>query len=255
MSNVVIFANAQTGIDVCDYFSGRSDDNIVALYLSDSYPEIDSKIIKASKVDNSRIFKKENLSDGEHIKWIKAQSVDFIITVYWPYLLKPDVFKISKNTINFHPALLPINRGWFPHVHSIIDGTPLGVTLHAIDETADTGPIWAQKEIKLDVYDTAIDVYKKLQKEIVKLFIDEWERIRDGNVIPVPQDEQIAIYHSKSEINDLDEINLNGNYMAKDLINIMRARSFGKRGFVYYIDEGKKVFVNIRLSDTTEFGE
>lgn len=255
MAKIAVLANAQPGIDVCQFLSKSNDDVIVAVYLSNVYPEIDEEIKKVSKIGNDRIFNKEKLNDLEHRKWMGNQNIDFLITVYWPYILESDVFRKAKNTINFHPALLPINRGWFPHVHSIIDGSPMGVTLHAIDETADTGPIWVQKEVKLNVFDTAIDIYNRLQKEIVDLFKNEWEKIRDGKIDAVSQDENIAIYHSKSEVNDLDEINLDRNYMAKELVNIMRARTFGERGFAYYIDEGKKVYVNIRLSDSTKFGE
>ena len=67
-----------------------------------------------------------------------------------------EIFSSVETTVNFHPALLPINRGWFPHVHSLIDGSKAGVTLHQIAEGADTGLIWVQEEEKIISTDTAI---------------------------------------------------------------------------------------------------
>ena len=74
------------------------------------------------------------------------------------------IFNLSKNgCINFHPALLPTNRGWYPHVHNILDESPAGVTLHLIDEGADTGPILVQKTIDVEPTDTIDNVKAKIQ--------------------------------------------------------------------------------------------
>lgn len=51
--------------------------------------------------------------------------------------------------INIHPGLNPYNRGWFPHVFSIINGLPVGVTLHEMDKELDHGPIIDQEELKV----------------------------------------------------------------------------------------------------------
>lgn len=37
---------------------------------------------------------------------------------------------------------------------------------------------------------------------------------------------------------------------AKELLTILRARSFGELGFAYYESVGKKIYLNLRLSDT-----
>jgi len=67
-----------------------------------------------------------------------------MITVYWPWLIKKNYLNTCKNSINFHPAYLPKNRGWYPHVNNILDNSVPGVTLHKIDEGIDTGPIWCK---------------------------------------------------------------------------------------------------------------
>ena len=168
--------------------------------------------------------------------------------------LKPEVFNCSKHgCLNFHPALLPINRGWYPHVFSIIDGTPTGVTLHFIDEHTDTGPIIAQKIVPIKPTDTAKAIYDREKYEIISLFKEKWDDIRNNKLTPIPQDQSKAVHHSIKEIHALDEINLEKQYKARDLINLLRARSFGNRGFAYYELDGEKIYLNLRLSYQNRF--
>ena len=250
MARIALLANAQPGIDVTRFLVSQKNDKIVALYVCNKDKECDRQIIRTSNLSKDKIFAAEVLGKEDHVEWLGQINIDVLIAVYWPYLLKESVFGQAKKTINFHPALLPVNRGWYPHVHSIIDGTPTGVTLHVIDKNADTGPIWVQKEVPLKIADTSKSIYLKLQNEIVKLFKENWIVIRDGLVEPKAQIENNATYHAKKEINDLDEISLAKKYSALDIINKLRARSFGDRGYAYFEFEGKRIYVNIRLSES-----
>jgi len=255
MARIVLFANTKPGIAVAKFLAYSHGDEIIALYLCNKYKEDDEDIVEASMLSGDRIFSSEDLNNKEHLEWLEQMNADVLITVYWPYLLKERVFSLAKKTVNFHPALLPINRGWFPHVHSILDGTPTGVTLHAIDKGADTGPIWVQKEVPLKLTDTSKEIYLRLQSEIVEMFKQNWEMIRDGIIKPQPQIKGNSVYHEKHEINNLDEIKLEENFLAKDMINLLRARSFGNKGYAYFKSEGSKIYINIRLSNSIEMEE
>ena len=72
-------------------------------------------------------------------------------------------------------------------------------------------------------------------------------------MVPKPQNESIAVYHKKSEVSIMDELELNKEMKVKDLINLLRARSFGNKGFAYYKLDDKKVYLNLRLSDSLIF--
>lgn len=253
MAKIALFANAQPGVLIAEYLQQQSDDTVQALYLCDHYPAINTEIKTASGLTSTQIFDGHAVDDPAHLKWFKAQHFDAIICVYWPYLLKLEVFAGVPVTVNFHPALLPINRGWFPHVHSILDGSPTGVTLHAIDANADTGPIWVQKEVPLKPTDTAKSIYDRLQQEIVALFKATWPGIKNGKLTPYPQDASKAVYHSKKEIAALDAIDLNKKYSGRELIALLKARSFGNKGFAYFEENGEKVYLNLRLSHSNHF--
>ncbi|MEE6251619.1 MAG: formyltransferase family protein, partial [Bdellovibrionota bacterium] len=159
----------------------------------------------------------------------------------------------SASSVNFHPAYLPINRGWYPHVHSILDGSVCGVSIHKIDENADTGPIWAQEKVELLPTDTAKDIYVRLQKRIFEVFSKNWDSIKNGSLNPTPQNLTGGNYHKKNEIEALDHIDLEKTYTGEELINILRARSFGDRGFAYFTKANKKIFLKLELSEESRF--
>lgn len=246
-------ANDRPGLEVCKHLVA-SGDRIVRLYLHPPDKQtFGREIAEASGCASQDIYLAPLLKDPEHIEGLKNLGANWIITVYWAYLLSTDVIGAAKDTVNFHPALLPVNRGWYPHVHSIIDGTPTGVTLHAIDAGADTGPIWVQKKVALTPYDTAYTIYNLLQTEIVNLFKESWPKISGGQIEPFPQDESKANFHRKDEVKDLDRLDPEATMKVKDLINLLRARSFGHLGFAYYEVDGKPVYLNLQLNETPTF--
>ncbi|MBX3721897.1 MAG: hypothetical protein KF713_08665 [Turneriella sp.] len=248
-TRIALFANSGPGLEIAEFLKKQSDDEIVCLYLADHYPEIDAQIRNVVNLPSERVFAHDSVKNDNHVNWFRSQNIDFIITVYWPYLLKFSFLQLARDSVNFHPALLPINRGWYPHVHSIIDGSKTGVTLHRMDAGADTGPVWYQKEVPVLPTDDAKALYVRLQSAIIAAFAENWSRIKSGKIIPSPQDESLAVYHAKKEIDTLDEIDLNKTYKAADLINLLRARTFGNKGFAYYYSEGKKIRINIRLNE------
>ncbi len=245
---VVLMANYWPGLETTRFFA-ESEDEIVRLYIDKPGAPYAVQIVDASGLLEDKIFAADAIYDLDHVDRLKEIDFDFIVTVYWPYLLKRDVFSQAKvGTVNFHPALLPINRGWYPHVHSILDGSPTGVTLHDIDEGADTGPIWVQKATPLEPADTAKTIYDRLQREIVELFKASWPGIKSGEIKRTPQDESKAVYHSKRDVDYLDCIDRDKTYQGRDLINLLRARSFGDRAFAWFEEGGERYYVNLRLS-------
>jgi methionyl-tRNA formyltransferase len=208
--------------------------------------------VAASGCEPGAVHEAPSLVDPEHVAALAALGPDFIVTVYWAHLISTEVIAAARRgTVNFHPALLPVNRGWYPHVHSIVDGSPTGVTLHAVDAGADTGPIWAQREVPLTPYDTAGTIYARLGDEIVALFRETWPAIVAGELEPVPQDDARAVYHDRSEVDALDELRLDDVMRVGDVIDRLRARSFGARGFAWYEVDGERVYANLRLGRTS----
>src|SRR5437763_6022915 len=209
IATVALLANDTPGLRVAEYLRDRGDE-IVAVYLhAPERRRLGDEIVAASRCGPDAVHDAEALRDPAQVAALAALGPDFIITVYWGHLISTDVIAAARRgTVNFHPALLPVNRGWYPHVHSILDGSPTGVTLHAGDAGADTGPVWAQREVPLTPYDTAGTIYARLQDEMVALFRETWPAIVSGELEPVPQDHAHAVYHARCEVDGLDELRL-----------------------------------------------
>ena len=119
---IVLFANHLPGLRVAKYLSSNENDEIVALYLSGAEAQTDDLIEKVCKLDKKAIFKgKQDYSNPIVLKELKRHNADTVICVYWPWILPKDVYTDCDVTINFHPALLPANKGWYP-VHNLING-------------------------------------------------------------------------------------------------------------------------------------
>jgi len=252
IATVALLANDTPGLRVAEYLRGRGDD-IVAVYLhAPARRRLGDEIVAASGCPPEQVHEAAALRDRDSVAELAALAPEFLITVYWAHLISPEAIAAARRgTVNFHPALLPVNRGWFPHVWSIVDGSPTGVTLHAIDETADTGPVWAQREVPLSPYDTAGTIYARLQDEIVALFCEVWPAIASGALTPSPQDDARAVYHDRAEVDALDELRLDDVMRVGDVIDRLRARSFGSRGFAWYEAGGERVYANLRLGRTS----
>ena len=178
---------------------------------------------------------------------IGALNAEMGISVLFGYILRRSILDLfTRECINIHPALLPYNRGAYPNVWSIVDGTPAGVTLHYIDEHVDTGDIIAQREVLVDAADTGGTLYGKLERAAEALFCETWPLVRSGKAPRIPQGSG-GTYHRVRDAELIDEIDLDRPYKAGDLINILRARSFPPHRGAYFRDGNRKVYIELSL--------
>ena len=74
----------------------------------------------------------------------------------------PKVLTDAVRCINIHPGYNPYNRGVFPHVFSIINGKPAGVTIHEMTSEIDLGPWIGKYEVEVKHNDTSGSLYKRI---------------------------------------------------------------------------------------------
>jgi len=247
-------ADYWSGYEVAKYLKERNE-NIVGLavhpprmegYLNRGYTK---KIKDILCLPKEVVFEGDDIQSGKHLDKIKALNPDIILTICWGFLLKPELIELPPlGCINMHMAYLPFNRGKNPNVWPIIDGTPAGVTLHYIDAGIDTGDIIAQVNVSVESIDTGQTVYQKIINESVSLFKTAWPKIRSGSAERTPQDNYQATFRYARDLKILGAIDLNKRYLAMDLINILRARTFPPFPSAYFIDEnGKKIYIRVQL--------
>jgi len=207
------------------------------------------EIIKCSALGQDAIFDGSQLNQDKVSRAIKNLQPAIGISVMFGYILRPQFLAIfPKGVINLHPAYLPYNRGAYPNVWSIVDGTPAGVTIHYIDAGVDTGDIILSCEVPIEAVDTGESLYHKLENALTRLFVEAWPLIKSGKAPRIAQENKMATHHNVSDVERIDRIDLNRNYKAQDLINIIRARTFfPHKGGYFELENGRRVFLRLQL--------
>lgn len=122
-------------------------------------------------------------------RFIVDSGINLLISYNYRYIIENEVLQIpGLRALNLHTSLLPFNRGSHPILWAILDGTPLGVTIHQIEKGLDTGPIVLQKEIQFIAQNKSLrEVYEEINTALVDIFCTNWINLRDGNYITIPQ--------------------------------------------------------------------
>src|SRR5690349_163732 len=73
-------------------------------------------------------------------EWHRVAAADVVISLHSKQIFPPGLVSGAR-CVNVHPGLNPFNRGWTPHVFSLVNGLPAGATIHEIDAEIDHGAI------------------------------------------------------------------------------------------------------------------
>jgi len=173
---------------------------------------------------------------------------DLGICAWWPKIIKEPLRNLPKHGfINTHPSFLPYNRGKHTNFWAIVKGEPFGVTIHMIDKGIDTGAIIAQEAISFDWTDTGETIYKRVQKAMVRLFKATYPSLRKLNFSWVKQDLSRGSFHKAKELEMASWIKLDTLYTGRELLNLLRARTFTGYPACWFEDNGKKYEARIEI--------
>lgn len=153
--------------------------------------------------------------------------LDIGVMAWWPTIIKQPLIALPRcGFINTHPSLLPHNRGKHYNFWALVEQAPFGVTLHFVGEGVDSGDIVAQTRILYGWEDNGATLYVKAQSAIVSLFKETYPAIRALNIPRRKQDLDRGSFHISGEIGAASQIDLERQYRACDLLNLLRARTF-----------------------------
>lgn len=227
----------------------KQNEKIVALVIHP--PEkrrYGDEIILSSGVNQRHLFDGSHLPESEVIRAIKALEPDIGLSVFFGYIMGDEFLDIfPSGVVNLHPAYLPFNQGSYPNVWSIVERTPAGVTLHYVDPGIDTGDIIARQRVKVEPVDTGGSLYHRLEKNCLDLFKKTWPLIRSGEAPRIPQSRDEGTCHRMNDVDKIDFIEPDRTYKARELIEIIRARSFPPYTGAYYIYQGQKIYLRLQL--------
>ncbi|WP_431890400.1 dTDP-4-amino-4,6-dideoxyglucose formyltransferase [Pectobacterium colocasium] len=192
--------------------------------------------------------KKINVKDEETITRI-IENYDLVFSLHCKQIF-PNRLVENVCCINFHPGLNPYNRGWYPQAFSIVNGLPVGSTIHLMDTEVDHGEIIDQKEVEIKTSDTSLDVYSRIISAEKELIRENIFNIIEG-LFKTTKPKQIGNYNGIKEYKALCELNLKSIATFGEHLNILRATTHGDFKNAYFFDEnGKKYFVRILIEES-----
>ena len=146
--------------------------------------ELGLKVLQYSKIS------------AEGIDDLKSLAADIMVTCAFGQILSEEVLGIAPHgVVNVHASLLPKYRGSAPIQYSVINGDAVtGVTIMQTEKGIDTGDILAVSKVSVGDDETAGDLFDKLSLIGAKLIAETLDKIENGDIVPVKQDDNEATY-------------------------------------------------------------
>jgi phosphoribosylglycinamide formyltransferase 1 len=152
---VVLASGSGTNLQaILDRLHGR--DGIEVVGVGSDKPEAPALARAREAGVESAVFPGDRYADREErdaamADWIDAAGADLIaLAGYMQLLSAPFVVRFRHRIVNVHPALLPDFPGLDAIGQALDAGVGVtGVTVHFVDEGVDTGPVIAQREVKV----------------------------------------------------------------------------------------------------------
>jgi len=205
------------------------------LYNSNAHIRLESTAIS----NGIEYIIEKDVNSKQIIETIKKIQPDLLITAHFEKLIIKDIIEIPRiGCLNLHPSLLPYYRGMSPQHWPIINGEKeTGITVHFIDETADTGNIVLQKKIALtnQMYVSDLQlIWLKMYKTIMCEAVDKVMNGYKG----VEQDKTEGGYYGKLKPLQC-KIDINGSVISA--YNLIRGVSMPYYGAYIETDNKKQI--------------
>lgn len=185
----------------------RIKNSPLKLFFKDIFnPSKDYSFIKSF---NLKEIKAQSVNSSQFIKQVEKLNPDMIIVGSWSEKFKKDILD-KFICVNFHPALLPKNRGANPYFWSIyLNQSVSGLTAHFMNEKFDRGDILLQEAITISENETGESLKDKTTKLAAIMVQDLLNLFDENNLQPIKQNEEFATYEpqisEKEVIIDLNE--------------------------------------------------
>lgn len=183
---------------------------------------------------------------------LRLMEIDIGYLLWWPKIISSSLISATKfGFLNLHPSFLPYGRGKNPNFWAIVSGEQFGVTIHWVDKKIDNGPVFAQKVIDVSWFDNGKTLYEKSLQELFLLFIETYGTISKLEFSQVKKNYGLVSgsYHNEINMTTASQIVLDQKYVARDLLNLMRARTFEGKPGCTFTENGKRYTVRIEITE------
>lgn len=116
-----------------------------------------------------------------------------------------------------------------------------------VEEGIDCGDLVAQKIIDYTWEDTGKTLYLKAISGMIELFIESYPLLRDMSFDTKAQDLSQGSFHLSSELKDASLISLDTHTTPRELLNLLRAKTFDGHPACSFFDQGVEYEVTVRI--------
>lgn len=229
----------------------------ISLFLMDNFPQDEYFVYSTPGNSLSQQDKKvgnfeEIVLPGEQISSAEHGEFDIGVLAWWPGIVKKPLLSETRlGFINVHPSFLPFGRGKDPNFWSLACDDPFGVSIHLVDEKIDHGPVLARREIPKTWEDNGETLYRKALDECVALFQEQWPLLReaviDGTIRDLGQEFELGILRTRGQIDEASRLVLSDVRSVREVLNIMRARTFPPHPAAWFEEKGEIFEVRIEI--------
>lgn len=173
-----------------------------------------------------RVLRGSAFREPAGIALLRELQLDVVVAVHFHYLVPPAVLELPRlGVLNLHPAYLPYNRGWHTPSWALLEDTPIGATLHFMDEGVDTGDVVHQRVLEVSPGDTADTLYHRVKRLELEVFREAWPHVVRGTYRRTAQPPGGAPARRRQELfaPEVQAINLDERVEAGDLLRRLRA--------------------------------
>jgi methionyl-tRNA formyltransferase len=167
--------------------------------------EMQASPVKHYALENDlKLYQPARASAPEFVAELAELQPDLIVVIAYGQILRENLLSLPKHfCMNIHASLLPKYRGAAPINWAIINGDKeSGVTTMKMDKGMDTGDILLMKKIVIEKDDTAQHLHDKLSEAGGPLALLTVDRLEEGQLKFIPQNDTEATYASKLKKED-----------------------------------------------------
>lgn len=245
----VFAGDRQISCDILTFLIQKGHKPLALLVTEGQKSTHSEELVKISGLDEAFVFKGKNaIKDEKTLEFLSSLDIDYVFGIHYPYLISNKLLEMPKiGFLNLHPAFLPYNKGWNTPSWAIMDDTIYGATLHFMSEKLDEGDIIHQKSIKIESFDTANSLYKKVLNLEKEVFFESFDSLVSLKPNRVKQKGKGTSY-KKSDLQKIREIKLDDKIVVKDFLNKVRAHTTNNDDeLAYYFEDDKKIGVRIEF--------
>lgn len=138
------------------------------------------------------VFQPERIRAPEAVERLAEGAPELVVVVAYGQIIPRSILELApRGVVNVHASLLPRWRGAAPIAHAILAGDPVtGVTIMAMDEQLDHGPILATRETPIGDREDAAALTERLAALGAGLLIETIPRLDE--IAPREQDHAAA---------------------------------------------------------------